>query len=101
MSINIVYTLNDKFIPQVAASIESVLDNSDSSENFHFILISEDLSDLNKKKLKHQLLNERAVITFISLTNLRDLVGFDFDTGGWNPIVLARLFLDKLLPESI
>jgi len=101
LSINIVYTLNDKFIPQVAASIESVLNNSDNSDNFHFFLISEDLSDLNKKKLKHQLRNERAMITFISLTNLRDLVGFDFDTGGWNSIVLARLFLDKLLPESI
>lgn len=26
---------------------------------------------------------------------------FEYDTGGWNAIVLARLFLEKLLPETV
>ena len=34
-------------------------------------------------------------------SNLKNYFSFDFDTLGWNPVVLARLLLDKLLPESV
>ena len=40
-------------------------------------------------------------ITIIPLGNLKNYFSFDFDTLGWNPVVLARLILDKLLPSSI
>ena len=35
------------------------------------------------------------------MDNLNKFIPFTFDTSGWNPIVLARLILDHLLPESI
>lgn len=56
----------------------------------------------NKKKLKKFFKDkyDRTVI-FIELDNLSDYFDFDFDTNGWNPIVLARLLLAELLPKKL
>lgn len=100
---NILYTLNDKFVPQVAAGICSVCENNQNMDEINFYLFSLQISDLNKNKLKDfvKRYGENRNIEIIELQDLESYFDFDFDTNGWNPIVLARLIIDKLLPENI
>ena len=98
---NILYTLNDKFVPQVAAGITSVCENNRDIDSINFYLMSMGISTNNKKKLQIYIKKYNRNISFIELENLSSYFDFEFDTNGWNPIVLARLLLDKLLPKSI
>lgn len=97
---NIVYTLNDKFVPQVAAGICSVCENN-RDEKITFYLISDGISEQNQKKLKTFVQKYHQKLQIIAIGDLKEYFDFDFDTTGWNPIVLARLVLDKLLPNDL
>ena len=99
---NIVYTVNNKFVPQVAASICSICENNKEIDNLDFFIISKEITNENKKRLK--VFFERyknTKINIIEIGDIKDYIDFEFDTSGWNSIVLARLFLDKLLPDNI
>lgn len=98
---NIVYTLNNKFVPQVAASITSVCENNQNMDSIHFYIIHTDISPSNQKKLNNHILKYNRDVQFIELDDFNNYFDFNFDTTGWNPIVLARLLLDKLLPKKV
>ena len=99
---NILYTLNDKFVPQVAAGITSVCENNKDVDKITFYLMSLNISKENKSKLKEYIKKyKNRSITYIELSDMKKHFSFEFDTTGWNPIVLARLLLDKLLPKDI
>ena len=98
---NILYTLNDKFVPQVAAGITSICENNKDSDKITFYLMSLGITKQNKKLLNKYIKKYDRSIIFIELNNLNTYFDFDFDTNGWNPIVLARLLLDKLLPDNL
>ena len=98
---NIIYTLNDKFVPQVAAGITSICENNEDSKEINFYLMSMGITKSNKKKLQKYINKYHRKIIFIELDDLKKYFDFDFDTNGWNPIVLARLLLDKLLPNNL
>ena len=46
---NILYTFNDKFVPQVAAAITSVCENNKNVFEIHFYLMSLNVSQENEK----------------------------------------------------
>lgn len=98
---NIVYTLNNKFVPQVAASICSVCENNTNFDQIIFYLFSMKISNENKKNLSKLIKKYNRECKIIELENLNDYFDFKFDTNGWNPIVLSRLLVDKILPENI
>ncbi len=98
---NIVYTLNDKFVPQVSASICSICENNMDIDQIEFFIISKGITDSNKKILKEFIESYNRKTTIVELENLNSYIDFEFDTMGWNPIVLARLILDKLLEDTI
>ena len=98
---NILYTLNNKFVPQVAAGICSVCENNKNVEKIKFYLISDKITEENKKKLVGLGEKYSRKIEIKELGNIKDYIDFEFDTTGWNQIVLARLIIDKFLPEEI
>ena len=98
---NILYTLNDKFVPQVAAGICSVCENNKDFENITFYLISKGITNENKMKLKEFTTKYNREIVIKELGDIKKYFDFKFDTTGWNSIVLARLILDKFLPEDM
>lgn len=98
---NILYTLNDKFVPQVSASICSICENNKDVEEINFFLISKEITDENKAKLKDFINSYGRNVTIKELGDIKQYFDFEFDTTGWNPIVLARLILDKFLDENI
>ena len=98
---NILYTFNDGFVPQVGAGITSVCMNNKDVEEIHFYLLYFDATDENKKELEKLIHKYKREVTIIELNSLDDYFDFDFDTNGWNPIVLSRLLLDKILPKNL
>lgn len=98
---NILYTFNDKFVPQVAAAITSVCENNKNVFEIHFYLMSLNVSQENEKKLTAYIQKYGREVSFIELGDMSEHFDFEINTSGWNPIVLARLLLDKLLPSSL
>lgn len=98
---NILFTLNNAFVPQVATCMCSIFENNKSMDEINIYLLNTDISEANKAKLQEFTKLYGRSVHFITLPNLRSLIDFDFDTNGWSPIVLARLLVDKLLPEDI
>lgn len=98
---NILYTLNDKFVPQVAAGICSVCENNKDCDEINFYLISDGITDENKSRLKSFVEQYNRNLIIKELGNIKNYIDFEFDTTGWNQIVLARLVLDKFLPENM
>ena len=98
---NILYTLNDKFVPQVAAGICSVCENNKEIDNITFYLISKEISEENKQKLIDFGKSYNRDVIIKELGDIKQYFDFEFDTTGWNSIVLARLILDKFLPDTV
>ena len=98
---NILYTLNDKFVPQVAAGICSICENNKDLDNITFYLISKEITDENKNKLKEFAKKYNRELIVKELGDIKQYFDFEFDTTGWNSIVLARLLLDKFLPDDV
>lgn len=98
---NILYTLNDKFVPQVSAGICSICENNKDFKEINFYLISDGITEENKNKLKDFVKGYGRNLTIKELGNIKKYIDFEFDTTGWNQIVLARLILDIFLPEEI
>lgn len=98
---NILYTLNDNFVPQVASSITSVCENNRAARDITFFLFAKDISKENQKKLRQLINHYHRHLKIIALDDLESYFPFKFDTGGWNPIVLSRLLLHKILPKKV
>ena len=98
---NIIYTLNDGFVPQVGAGIVSVCENNIEIKNIKFFIVSAGITEKNKKELIKLVKKYKRNIEIIELGNLEKYFDFEFDTFGWNSIVLSRLLIDKLLPSDV
>lgn len=98
---NILYTLNDKFVPQVGTGICSICENNKSFEDINFYLISYGITAKNKRLLNDMVKKYNRRIIIIELDDLNKYFDFHFDTLGWNPVILARLLMDKILPKNV
>lgn len=96
---NIVYTTDDNFIIQVTTSIVSVYENNKADVNI-FVLLK-NVSEFNKNVLKTTAEKYGHDINLIELESIDVYFGLPVNTGGWNDIVLSRLFLDKILPSEV
>ena len=98
---NILYTFNDKFVPQVMASATSIMENNKNVENIHFFFMTLNVDEQVENKIRDYVRDYNREVSFIHLQEMNNYFKFDFKTTGWNPVILARLLLDKLLPNSI
>lgn len=98
---NILYTLNDKFVPQVGTCMCSVCENNKDIEDITFYVVSYGITADNKKKMKQLVKSYKRNIKIIELDDLKKYFNFDFDTLGWSPVIIARLLVDKLIKDDI
>ena len=99
--INIFYTVDDNFVPQLAANLCSICTNHPVSNNLKFYILSDGISDTNQELLTSFVKTFTQSIVFIDISEFDKNLGFDFDTTGWNKIVLARLLMERYLPSSL
>lgn len=98
---NIVYTTNDAFADKVGTSICSVYENNRDVEELSVYVIGQDLSLDNKKKFRRLAKRHGREIWLIDLGPLEEYFDFPLEAKGWSPIVLSRLLMDKLLPDTL
>ena len=98
---NILYTLNDKFVPQVGAGICSICENNKRIKDINFYIISYGIALNNKKKMQKLVKKYKRNIEIIELEDLSKFFNFNFDTLGWNKVILARLLMGNILPKNI
>lgn len=98
---NILYTLNDKFVPQVGTCICSICENNKEASEIKFYIIGRGISKSNQDKLKAFVKKYNRTITIYEIGDIDSYFDFEFDSNGWNNIILARLLLDRFLPKNI
>lgn len=98
---DILYTSDNCFVPQIAAAICSVCENNRHLETIRFHIFADSYSPENIEKLTQFVTNYSRDVVFYDLSNLKQYFPYEFDTGGWKPVVLSRLLCYKILPESI
>ena len=97
---NIFYTINDGFVPQVGAGICSVCENNRQVKEIVFYVGAMEVSEEHQGQLTELAERYGREIRFIPIDHLTERLGFDFDTLGWNEVVVARLLMGRLLPEE-
>ncbi|WP_437920456.1 glycosyltransferase family 8 protein [Sphingobacterium sp. LRF_L2] len=92
----VVVAFTPNYLVPVATCLLSVLDNSDSSDSFHFIcLLTKELSDRHQQELK-KLIGERSQFSFIDLSGeLNDI----YVDEKYTVAASYRLLLPDLLPD--
>ncbi len=98
---NVLYTTNDIFCAKVGTGICSIFENNSDLADITVYIIGQEISDSNQERFQRLADCYNRTIELIDLGNLKHFFPFDFETLGWNPVILARLVLDKLLPESV
>ena len=98
---NIFWTVDDHFVPQLAAGICSVCENNRFANEIHLWVADFQISEDNKRKLTALAESYRREITFVRVGDLRSLIGFEFTVSGWRDVILTRLLIDKLLPQTV
>lgn len=96
-----VYTLNGNFSDKVGASLCSLFENNKESVTLNVYLIVIDMNEKDKKLFTKFGEAYQRKITIIEVESINQYFDFEYDTTGWNQIVLARLILDKLLPKTL
>ena len=98
---NLFYTVNDAFVPQLAAGIVSVCQNNPEADEICFYIGGLQISAENRSKLEALVVPYGRKIHYIELNGFLNTIGFSVDTTGWNEIVLARLLMSHLLPRDL
>lgn len=98
---NILYTVNNKFVPQIGAGICSVCENNLKETEINFFVFSLHVSKKNKLELRKLVEGYGRTIYIIDLENITQYFDFKFDTLGWDPIILARILMGEILPKWV
>lgn len=98
---NILLTIDNNFVPQLSANICSICENNEDLDTISFYIFDNGITPENKNSLTRFTEEYGRVITFIPIVGFMDELGFEFDTSGWNEIVLARLLMANFLPKTV
>ena len=98
---NIVYASNNDYAKYLGVSMLSLFYNNQDIDEIIVYILSQGINDENVKKLNTIADHYQRIIKFIDISEFNKLIPFDFDTSGFHPIVLSRLFLCRYLPDSV
>ena len=95
---NILYTLNDKFVPQVAGGICSICENNKDVDDINFYLISNGISEENKKELlKSKELDEQEMAKISKENEEKQAIIDEFASSNKD----SQTYIDNLNEEKI
>lgn len=98
---NIVLASDDQFVRHLAVTVISILQNNQRGGRICFYVLSLNISQDNQQKLHDMILSYDSEIMFIEIQSIQSYYDFSIDTGRFQPIVLSRLFIARLLPTTI
>ena len=98
---NILYTLNEKYVPHLAASMCSLCENNTHADEITFHIVSMGLSDDSKKKITELSSKYGRNTVFYEIGDIRERLSDSIGQNGFDISVVARLFAGSILPDSI
>lgn len=98
---DIFYTANDGYVPHLAASICSLCENNKQAENLHFHFLSMGVKPDNLAQLRQMIEQYARKFTVYEIGDVQNQFSYHLDTGGYDPSILGRLFMDRFLPKEI
>lgn len=96
-----VLTIDTNFAPQGAACIASICENNKTVPDLSFHILTTGIKREAAEKLQNLVSSYNRTLSIIDIGNIYKYFSPDFDTSGWNEIVLARLLMARFLPETI
>lgn len=100
-TLSVLYTVDNNFVPQLAAGIHSICSSNQDFLGIRFYVFSNGISVDNQDALKGYVASLGREIVFIDIVGFMRRLGFDFDTSGWNEIVMSRLLMNQFLPKEL
>ncbi len=97
---NILYELDNNFAPQVCASMASVCENNRECDDLRFFVFGLGLSKTVVHNLEVVAQQYGREVSIIPIDGFMEEFG-EFDTLGWNEVVLSRLLVNKFLPAAV
>lgn len=100
---NIVYHASDSFAKVTGTSIVSIFENNKDADDITIYIIEKKFTDVNKKKMKELADKYARKIEFIPMPDINEIEDLRLKKikEKWIFDSYCRLFLDKLLPESV
>lgn len=98
---NVVYSSSDSYAELCGISIVSLCENNRDVDTISIFVIDNDISPLNKDKLKKTAENYGRSLQFVPKINLNELINRNIYVGRWNIGTFYRLYLSSLLPNDI
>lgn len=97
---NILYELDNNFASQVCASMVSACENNTSVKELNFFIFGLGLSEAVRQNLCSLGQRYARTVTVIAIDGFMEEFG-EFDTLGWNEVVMGRLLMARFLPKDV
>jgi len=99
---NIVYASDNNFAEILGISMTSLFENNKSSSEIVVYILDDGINEENKSRLSSIAEKYGRTLIFKPIPNLHELVGVEIHTNErWALSTFSRLFLEKILPESV
>ena len=98
---NILYALNENYMPHLAASACSLCENNKGVDQINFHIISLGIKPESQSKFIELCQRYNRSVQFYELGDMRKRLKGDYDTHGFDISILTRLFVGSVLPESV
>ena len=98
---NVVYASNDAYARHLGTSMYSLLDRNRDFAEITVYVLTLGLSRENQERLEEIAAHFGRNLVCVNLDDLRERIGYEVDTGGFDISVMLRLFMDDMLPESV
>lgn len=98
---NVIYASNDVYAKYLGISMLSLCDHNQDLDTLDIYILSQDISPENGSLLKEISDRYQRTLYLIDASKFSDHIPFSFDTSGYNPITLSRLFLCSYLPDRV
>lgn len=100
MEMQILYAADENYIRHAAVSMLSLMDTNREAEHIAFHLLSMGITEQSARDLRDLVEAQGRQLTIHELGDIRRWFDFPFDSRGFAPSALARLFLKHFLPED-
>lgn len=97
--INVAFTFDSNYAIPAMITINSILKNNKSNSEYMFYVIEDNLSEKDKKRVENFVKKQNQKIKFIHFSDT--LLQCDSQKYFNSTVIMARLMLPKLLPESV
>jgi lipopolysaccharide biosynthesis glycosyltransferase len=98
---DILYSLNDKYVCHMAASLCSLCEHNEKAQEITFHIISCGITDESKEQITDLASRYQRAVAFYEIGDVRKKLDAQIDTKGFDVSVLSRLFVGSCLPETV